>query len=94
MQKGFDKAASERARWASVQRMLWWLKSMPCADCGGVFHPVAMDFDHVRGVKWENVWIIRTMRRLQEELLKCDLVCANCHRVRTWKRRKHAESTG
>jgi hypothetical protein len=31
------------------------LKSAPCADCGGIFHPCAMDFDHVRGDKASDV---------------------------------------
>ena len=29
-------------------------------------------------------WAISTLLIL-EEIAKCDLVCANCHRIRTWK---------
>jgi hypothetical protein len=60
----------------------------PCADCGGVFHYSAMEWDHRPGT--EKVALISALvaktnsrRRVLEELAKCDLVCANCHAVRT-----------
>jgi hypothetical protein len=63
------------------------LKKNPCLDCGKTFHPVCMDFDHVRGVKRMGVSIIikngMSLEFLKEEIAKCDLVCANCHRIRT-----------
>lgn len=63
-------------------------KKNPCVDCGNTFHPVAMDFDHVRGEKINEVAYLvshaRSIRVIQEEIDKCELVCANCHRVRTW----------
>lgn len=59
----------------------------PCADCGQTFDPVCMDFDHVRGDKNDNVgsMVARgvALDRIQAEIEKCDLVCSNCHRVRT-----------
>jgi hypothetical protein len=67
------------------------LKRRPCADCGGLFHPVAMHFDHRPGEKkdFEVGWAIRgySRRRIMAEIAKCDLVCANCHAVRTYERR-------
>ena len=57
-----------------------------CSDCGGKFPPVAMDFDHV-GEKTDNVSrIIRkpcSWKTLFAEILQCEIVCSNCHRVRT-----------
>lgn len=51
-----------------------------------------MDLDHVRGVKEFKVseavhhaYGIR-MERLMAEIAKCEVVCANCHRVRTQRR--------
>lgn len=61
-------------------------KAQPCADCLGTFPPCAMDFDHVRGVKEFGVaaGICRVSdQRLLAEIAKCDVVCANCHRIRT-----------
>lgn len=76
-------AAKERRNWLNS------LKSAPCMDCGGVFPPECMDFDHVRGVKFFNISnICRSMESLLHEIAKCDLVCANCHRIRTAKRPK------
>lgn len=48
-----------------------------------------MQFDHVRGAKRAGIrqlMVNGNTRQLQEELLKCELVCANCHADRTYKR--------
>ena len=63
-------------------------KARPCADCKGRFDPVCMDFDHHDGKKFD----IGSMNTHAEETLlaeiaKCDVVCANCHRLRTQRRR-------
>lgn len=62
------------------------LKTDPCKDCGQAYPPVAMDFDHVLGSKVEGIsnmahW---TREAVFAEMAKCDLVCANCHRERTY----------
>lgn len=60
-----------------------------CADCGYNAHPEGLDFDHVRGEKRFTVsQLIRLpIVRLLEEIEKCEVVCATCHRVRTADRR-------
>jgi hypothetical protein len=49
-----------------------------------------MDFDHVRGEKKFNIKQAAQRRlgtrALLEEIAKCELVCANCHRLRTLRR--------
>lgn len=61
----------------------------PCADCGGTFHPVCMDFDHrdpllkVSGIS-EMIQARLSLDTIMKEIDKCDLVCANCHRLRTY----------
>lgn len=64
------------------------LKSKPCRDCGKTLAPEAMDFDHVRGEKVRGITEMWSYSRdkVLVELEKCDLVCANCHRERTWQR--------
>lgn len=66
------------------------VKQNPCMDCGGTFPTECMDLDHVRGEKIDNVstLLARTasMEEVVAEVEKCDLVCANCHRIRTRKR--------
>ena len=64
------------------------LKNVPCVDCGGRFPPECMDFDHVRGKK---LFLVSTARQRSietslAEIAKCEVVCANCHRIRTKRR--------
>lgn len=63
-------------------------KSVPCMDCGNSYPWYVMDFDHVRGKKTSNISAMRTCNtpRLLEEIEKCDVVCSNCHRFRTYSR--------
>jgi lysyl-tRNA synthetase class I len=49
-----------------------------------------MDFDHVRGKKHKNVMeLIPTLskKKIDEEIAKCEIVCSNCHRIRTHMRK-------
>lgn len=61
-----------------------------CTDCGNQFHPAAMDFDHVGTDKVAPVSQLVannvSYKRIDAEIAKCELVCANCHRVRTHER--------
>jgi hypothetical protein len=76
-----------RLRHERVRALIISLKDGPCADCGGRFHFAAMDFDHRPGTtKVASIADITTVERLRAEVAKCDLVCANCHRVRTFNR--------
>jgi hypothetical protein len=64
-------------------------KGGKCFDCGGVFPACCYDFDH-RDPK-EKCFMISTahaagkvsQEEIKKEADKCDLVCANCHRIRT-----------
>ncbi len=59
--------------------------STPCLDCGGTFQPCQMDFDHL-DPKFKVATIARLVEGPTELLLneieKCHLICANCHRIR------------
>lgn len=68
-------------------------KDRPCADCGLRYPPYVMDLDHQPGFeKTANVARMISAgyaeSRVREELEKCEVVCANCHRIRT-----HADGT-
>jgi hypothetical protein len=81
----------------SLKRNVVWLAALkdgPCVDCGGNFVRCAMDFDHNLGSKFKNVsaMLSYSQERIMAEIQKCDLVCANCHRVRTASRRAIPES--
>jgi hypothetical protein len=60
-----------------------------CSVCGYAAHPAALDFNHVRGDKLFNVSQDPKMalHRLLAEIDKCDVLCANCHRVHTYENR-------
>jgi hypothetical protein len=73
------------------------LKARPCADCGGRFHPAAMAFDHLPGSS-KRLEIANLVRRgsiglARVEIAKCEIVCANCHAIRTFLRREQARLT-
>ena len=88
-----NRAAVRRAN----KELVWTVKGQPCADCGRCYPPYVMDFDHVRGRKRGNIAHMKTYvptATLQDEIDKCDVVCANCHRVRSHLRGHGRTSTG
>jgi hypothetical protein len=84
--KKLTKHYEHRAKLRAV--VMEYLNDHPCADCGER-DVVVLEFDHVRG---KRIGISRLMlsggsiRVLMEEIAKCDVVCANCHRRRTYMR--------
>ena len=68
------------------------IKAKPCMDCGKSFPPYVMDFDHRDRVEKKfniSIMILQGWERIQAEVEKCDVVCANCHRIRTYKNMAH-----
>lgn len=65
-------------------------KQKPCADCGGTFPDICMDFDHISNDKVDCISsLVRSgasLEALEAEMRKCELVCSNCHRIRTHAR--------
>lgn len=74
-------------RFAEIRRMK---EASPCADCGESYPYYVMDYDHradedkkfgigvaMRTTGWQQILL---------EIQKCDLVCSNCHRIRTYNR--------
>jgi hypothetical protein len=84
---GWIRKNSER-RAAQVE-FVRSLKDKPCADCGIKYQPWVMDFDHVIGKKIFNLGSVGKKivahDRIVAEANKCDVVCANCHRERTYR---------
>src|SRR5918992_4596195 len=78
----------ERAAWYRSLK-----KDRTCADCGASYHHSAMQWDH-RPETNKTREVSNLVRRgfrpstILEEIAKCDLVCANCHAVRTFNRRR------
>lgn len=83
----FGRVNTRRVRTEANLQKIHQLKSQPCTDCGCTFPPVSMDFDHISNkIKGISYMVTCSWESIQREIEKCELVCANCHRVRTWNR--------
>lgn len=77
-----------RVRQAATLDFLRELRRVPCADCGGTFEPYQMDFDHRDPAKksfdvTSGRAMLMSRDRLLDEVAKCEIVCANCHAIRS-----------
>jgi hypothetical protein len=96
-----EKQREAHRRWSKANPE-WWAerkarniqivreaKNKPCADCGVPYPFYVMDFDHRENKSFNLSMVAKrhySEARLLEEIAKCDVVCANCHRERTAKR--------
>ena len=86
----------DRARKKKQEVRKWYREyknTLHCADCGQS-HPATLDFHHIDPTEKDFVvsQILHettSLRRLQEEIAKCVVLCANCHRIRHWNE-KHS----
>lgn len=81
-----------RAKERITSFVLEFKRKGKCTDCGfiGKDYPSVLEFDHLRDKKFnisEYKYFTSGINKVKEEMGKCDLVCANCHRVRTAKRK-------
>lgn len=101
-----DPANAKKANQATVARnreradlLIAQFKTKPCMDCGNTFPTCCMDFDHRLGteksfeLKYKN-FACKPISAIVDELAKCDLVCANCHRIRTVARNQTGRKKG
>jgi len=73
------------------------LKNKECTDCHQFYNPWQMDFDHIDPnnkymsigelVRKSGVWEL-----IIKEIQKCELVCINCHRQRTYNRKLNSNN--
>lgn len=66
-------------------------ESKPCADCNKFWPYYVMQYDHKdhKNKEFEiSKWFTHSLNRdkLFKEIEKCDLVCANCHAIRSYLR--------
>ena len=61
-----------------------YLLANPCVDCGEK-DPVVLEFDHISGIKRKEIAILKrySLKAVREEIEKCEVRCANCHRRKT-----------
>ena len=84
-QKTNKASAIHRAR----EFIALYFVTHPCVDCGKT-DPMILTFDHVQGEKRDNIadMVLKglSVGAIAEEITKCDVVCFNCHSLRTQQR--------
>lgn len=86
MRKQINEAKRKRVH--KVQdRLHTYLSSHPCVDCGEK-NIIVLEFDHVKGNKKGNISYMASTAKcswktILEEIEKCEVRCANCHRIKT-----------
>lgn len=83
-----------RTKWQNKRRkeikeyIYQYMSNNHCVDCGETDVRV-LQCDHIRGEKKYNIFNIykytTSWEKIKAEFLKCDVVCANCHFIRTAK---------
>lgn len=80
---------SERRKVGEKQRfMIDYLTFHPCVDCGES-NIIVLQFDHLRDKRNMVSYLVSesySMKRVLDEIAKCEVVCANCHLKRTAER--------
>lgn len=84
-----EKAVKHNAEYKgrNLQFVVDYLKQHPCVDCGET-DPIVLEFDHLRNKRKEVSRLINdcvSIEILVEEIEKCEVRCANCHRRKTAK---------
>lgn len=84
--KGKGKLHFERRREEQQKLMYEYFLKNPCKDCGNSDVRV-LQFDHIGDDKENNVAIMMRGHmhwdKILNEMKKCEVVCANCHSIRT-----------
>ncbi len=65
-----------------------YFKENPCVDCGET-NPIVLEFDHRNSEEKEynisEIIMNKSWKIVLNEIAKCDVRCANCHRIKTAK---------
>lgn len=86
IQRSLEKSQTQRQE---LKNYVNKVKENPCMDCGNQYHPCQMDFDHISNKIRAVADMVRravSLETLKAEIDKCELVCSNCHRLRTHNR--------
>lgn len=90
--------ARAKAKSAELYQIVKEKKNVPCTDCGVKYPTHVMQFDHLDATtKVRDVSALckyGNLKALLEEIDKCEVVCANCHADRTFKRNTREEQEG
>lgn len=79
---------NEQVRTENKQKLFDYLSNQTCVDCGNTDIRV-LEFDHISGEKLENISRMlenSSWEMIVAEIAKCEVRCANCHRIKTIER--------
>lgn len=85
--QSINKSSIERKN--KIRSIISEAKNVPCMDCNKKYPSYVMDFDHLSDKKYgiANMASRHTsIKTVMDEIAKCEVVCANCHRERTFSR--------
>jgi len=83
-------ASNSRRKQLLKQYVIQLKESTPCNDCNKLYPYYVMDFDHLSDKVGLIAKFVRDNNKtgLEKEITKCDIVCSNCHRIRSFTRAK------
>jgi hypothetical protein len=86
-------ASQHRLRLERTWYLIEYFKTHPCADCGED-DPIVLEFDHLEDKCFDIAQALpyRSWQTILDEIEKCEVVCANCHRRRTVQRKPTVRS--
>jgi hypothetical protein len=86
-----ELARISRTNDENKRKLYAYLSSHPCVDCGQT-DIRCLEFDHVRGNKTTTISDLiknaASWSTIEAEIAKCEVRCANCHRLKTLERGK------
>ena len=86
--KSVKKAFDQRRYQEIHDYIIVYLAEHPCVDCGNTDLRV-LEFDHEEKKSFNiGRGNSQTLKRVKEEIEKCKVRCANCHKIRHWKERQ------
>lgn len=81
-----ERARSRKTRLRKMKAIVLYLQTHPCVDCGET-DPLVLDFHHrdpsTKLFTVRDKGLHTSVQRLEAEIRKCEVLCANCHRKRT-----------
>lgn len=86
--KNKARISNEKYLKVTMGKIFEYFKEHPCIDCSES-DPIVLEFDHVKGVKVAEISKLTknggSWEKIEAEIGKCEVRCANCHRRRTAK---------
>lgn len=94
--RGIANRTNQIRRQRHMEMLLGLLRERPCVDCGEA-DPIVLELDHVSGLKRAGISEMLgsfSWRTIEQEIAKCEVRCANCHRRKTAKERGYYSYIG